>query len=145
MDKSTTKKLEEVLLNLDKQEELSKFINDENNLVEYDNVSSYLNDIFKDKKDDISSIIKKSEIERTYAYQILNGTKSNPGRDKIIKLCIAGELSIKETTRALEISKAGVLYPREKRDAIIIFAINNKLSVQDTNLLLDSYNLESLN
>lgn len=145
MDKSTTKKLEEVLLNLDKQEELSKFINEENNLIEYDNVSSYLNDIFKDKKDDISSIIKKSEIERTYAYQILNGTKTNPGRDKIIKLCIAGELSIKETTRALEISKAGVLYPREKRDAIIIFAINNKLSVQDTNLLLDSYNLESLN
>ena len=90
-------------------------------------------------------MFKKSEIDRTYAYQILNGTKPNPGRDKIIKLCIAGELSVKETTRALEIAKAGILYPREKRDAIILFAINNKLSVQDTNMLLDSYDLDILN
>ena len=35
MDKSTTKKLEEVLLNLDHQKELDNYINDENNMIAY--------------------------------------------------------------------------------------------------------------
>lgn len=74
-------------------------------------------------------------LPRTYAYQILNGTK-NPGRDKILALCIAAGVDYEETQRALALSNMGKLYPRRREDSIIIFALEQKLSVLQTNELL---------
>ena len=39
-----------------------------------------------------------------------NGTKANPGRDKILCLCIATRMDINEIRRALEISNCAILY-----------------------------------
>lgn len=82
-----------------------------------------------------SELIEASQIQRNYAYQILNGTK-NPGRDKVLALCLAAKMDFAETERVLTLANLGKLYPRRKRDSIIIFAINQKLSVQETNELL---------
>lgn len=92
-----------------------------------------------------SEIIKRSGIERTYAYHILDGTKENPGRDKILRLCIGTSLSIEETNRCLKISKESPLYAKSKRESLIQYAINQHLSVIDTNLLLEEHNEEELN
>ena len=70
-----------------------------------------------------------------YAYQILNGSK-NPGRDKTLAICLAAGMDYEETQRALALSDSGKLYPRKKRDSIIIFALHKRLSVQQTNELL---------
>ena len=90
------------------------------------------------KKADITpaKLIEKAQIQRNYGYQILNGVKK-PGRDKIISLCLALNLSLEETQRALTIAKEGILYPKNTRDSVLIFCINQKLSVMDTNELLD--------
>ena len=40
------------------------------------------------------------------------GTKANPGRDKILCLCIAARMDINEIRRALEISNCAILYAR---------------------------------
>lgn len=82
-----------------------------------------------------SDLIRASQIQRNYAYQILNGTK-NPGRDKVLALCLAAQMNYEETQRALMLADLGKLYPRRKRDSIIIFALNQELSVQQTNELL---------
>ena len=80
-------------------------------------------------------LIQRSGIQRTYGYQILSGEK-NPGRDKVIALCLALSLPLDDTQRALTLAKESVLYPRIRRDSIIIFGINNNMSVQDLNDLL---------
>lgn len=80
-------------------------------------------------------LIARSGIERTYYYQIINGTRQ-PGRDKVLLLSLAAKLTLKETQRSLELCNLGVLYPRRRRDAIISFAINHHLSVADTQELL---------
>lgn len=82
-----------------------------------------------------SELILASQIQRNYAYQILNGTK-NPGRDKVLALCLAAKMDYAETQRALALANLGKLYPRRKRDSIVIFALDQKLSVQQTNELL---------
>ena len=87
---------------------------------------------------DKSKLIEDSGIERSYCYHILNGTKK-PSRDKILRLCIAAHFNTEQTKRALEISKEGILYAKSSRDAIIQYAINQKLSVIDTNILLDQH------
>lgn len=92
---------------------------------------------------DKSEIIKKSGIERTYAYQIFNKRRM-PGRDKILELSIGMGLSLKETQRGLKIGNEPILYSRNKRDAIIIFCINEGKSLMATEELLMEYGEDSL-
>lgn len=93
----------------------------------------------------LKNAIKESGLP-DYAYQIVNGTRSNPGREKIICLCIAAHMNITETKRALEIAQAGILYPKNIRDAIIIKHINtDDFSVMNINCDLDKHGLPCLN
>lgn len=82
-----------------------------------------------------SEVIRDSTLDRTYAYQILNGTKI-PSRDKVLALCIATGCSLDDTQHLLENMNEGILYSRSSRDAVIIYGIEHKLSVMDVNELL---------
>ena len=86
---------------------------------------------------------KKSGIDRTYIYQIMDGSK-NPGRDKIIAIAIACEMTLAECQRALEISQEGILYAKSRRDSLIIYAINKKLTIMELNALLEEHGLPVL-
>lgn len=74
---------------------------------------------------DITSAVKRSNIERGYAYQILNGRKSHPGKYKLAILCICMGMNLKEIQRALTISGSSVLYPKIPMDAALIVCINS--------------------
>lgn len=116
----------------------------DNNLETYlDNIEKYRDNNFTDYFESLrvkhgvkkSDIAHESGISRTYCYQILNGTRK-PGRDNLIALCIASHFTFSETIRSLEMLNLGILYPKNKRDSIIIYSINRGLSVQETNELL---------
>ena len=77
-------------------------------------------------------------------YLLLDGRRS-PSRDKVISLCLALKLELPETQRALTLTKNGQLYSKSKRDSILIFALGKKLSVIDTNVLLEEMNEPVLN
>lgn len=115
--------------------ELSKYTASlpENNV--FSSFSEYLCAHIQERNISESELIKNSLIQRTYAYQILNGTK-NPGRDKVLALCLAAHMNYDETQRSLTLAGLGKLYPRRKKDSILIFALEQQLSVQQTNELL---------
>lgn len=92
---------------------------------------------------DRAELVKDSGIDRIYCYQILNGTKK-PGRDKVIALCLAIHADITTTQKCLNLAGHSNLYSRNKRDAIIIFAVEKKLSVRDTNDLLSEFSESEL-
>ena len=105
--------------------------------------AGYISYIVSSKDLSRSEVISKSLIERTYGYQIFNGTKK-AGRDKIIALCVAADMSLDEVQRGLEIAKEGILYPRDARDSLIIFAVNNHYSVHKLNNLLAEQSFDAL-
>ena len=94
---------------------------------EYKDITDYLNRYMESHSLEVSEVIKRSLLDRYYANQILYGTKKHPGRDKLIPLCLAMHMDLEETNRALKISRAGTLYSKHKRDAIIILCINQKI------------------
>ena len=96
------------------------------------------------KKLDRGELIRNSGLERSYFYQVMKGTRS-PGRDKVLRLCLAAGLNLRETTRALELSGNAVLYARNRRDIILTVAVNQMADVDDTNLLLFRYGEKPLN
>ena len=86
---------------------------------------------------------KRSCIDRTYIYQIMDGSK-RPGRDKIIAMAVACRMTLPECQRALEIAQEGILYAKSRRDSVVIYAINNKMDIMDLNGLLEQYGLQTL-
>ena len=105
--------------------------------------SSFIKAILAEKGLSITDVQKKSDIERTYMYQIMNGRR-HPGRDKIIKIAVACEMTLAECQRALEIEQEGILYAKSSRDSLIIYAINKKMSVNELNSFLEDHKLDPL-
>ena len=91
-----------------------------------------------------SDLIKKTTLDRTYAYQIMNGRKI-PKQDKVIQMALALQLDLGDTNRLLTLSQNQSLYPKIKRDALIIHCLNSHFSVIQTNELLDEYHFPILN
>lgn len=77
-----------------------------------------------------SELIRRLNLERTYGYQILNGTRV-PTRIHIIKIGIVLGLPLEEIQRLLKIGGKEVLYARNITDARAIYAIEHKLSYED--------------
>ncbi|MBP1549378.1 MAG: helix-turn-helix transcriptional regulator [Oscillospiraceae bacterium] len=77
-----------------------------------------------------SDLIRRLNLERTYGYQILNGTRV-PTRIHIIKIGIVLGLPLEEIQRLLKIGGKEVLYARNITDARAIYAIEHKLSYED--------------
>lgn len=104
---------------------------------------TYLETLLLKKDVSKSELIKMTNLHRTYAYQIFNGQKK-PSRSKIIQIALALQLDIRETNNLLSLSDNGSLYPKVRYDAIILYALEHKKSIIDTNLILDMYKLPIL-
>lgn len=103
----------------------------------------YLDTLCEHKQISKSDIIKKTTLDRTYAYQIFNGSKI-PSSDKVIQIALALSLNLHDTNNLLTLSKNKCLYPKLKRDALLILCINRGYTVLKTNELLDEYHFEIL-
>ena len=143
-DDSTTRNLGDILSKIDNTAEMEKYFDNPKITDSFSSFIDYLRSIIEAKKITDSELITKSGIEKSYYYQIMKGSR-NPGRDKVIRLCIAAGLTNRETTRTLELSGNAPLYPKNRRDIIITVGINQHASVDDINLLLDKYKEEPLN
>ena len=142
MCNETTRHLEEKLKRIDAQDDVSGFIsmnrNKDGSFREF--YSRFLNE----KNIDVPEILKRSCVSRNYIYNILNGDR-DPGRDKVLALCIAAGMDYSETDRALELAGQRRIYPKDERDARIAIMINQGVhEVTDVNIMLDSYGLETL-
>lgn len=101
--------------------------------------TEYLNQCMQKVNMTRAEIIERSNIQKNYGYQIFDGSKK-PSRDKVLALCFAMSLSLDETNRLLKLSDHAILYPRIKRDSIIIFALEQSTSFIDANILLHEMN-----
>lgn len=143
LDESTTKKLNDILSHINDTKAMESFMSNPKITDEYKTFIKYYRSLPQVQALTDSDLINLSGIEKSYYYQIFKGTR-NPSRDKVLRLCIGAGLSMRETTRALELSQLAPLYPKNRRDIIISVAINQHASVIDTDTLLDNYNEEPL-
>lgn len=103
----------------------------------------YLESILEAKHMSKAQLLSRTNIQRNYGYQIFNGSKV-PNKDKVIQMSLAMNLDLHLTNNLLSLSNNGMLYPKVKRDALLIYCIENKKSVYETNELLVEYKMEFL-
>lgn len=138
MKDSTTSNLARILAKIDTTQEMEQYLEIPQVADSFQSFPEYFLSLEAVQEMDRGNLIKNSGLERSYFYQVMKGTRS-PGRDKVLRLCLAAGLNLHETTRALELSGNAVLYPRNRRDIILTVAVNQMADVDDTNLLLFKY------
>jgi len=106
-------------------------------------LSGYLNELIEGKNLKKADVISQSGFERSYAYQIFSGKKI-PSRDKLIALAFGMKLTYEEVQDLLRKNGYAILYPKNKRDNIIIFALYKGQSILELNENLLTMNEEIL-
>jgi len=104
---------------------------------------TYINQLCAETGTIPAHVINKSGIERTFGHQLFNGIRK-PSRDKVIQLAFGFVMDYEQTQELLKISRHRALYPKIKRDAVIIFALNRGLPVTDVQVTLSELSLPLL-
>ena len=142
MEQDTTRSLSRKLQKIRDDSDGEKFINDHS---DSETLHGFLNSLVAQQDITIPELIDRSGVSRNYIYNILSGERSNPGRDKVIAICIGLGASFTQINRALELVKYSALYPRDERDARIAIAVNQGVnSVTEVNLILEKNGLNPL-
>ncbi|MBR2824646.1 MAG: helix-turn-helix transcriptional regulator [Clostridia bacterium] len=105
--------------------------------------SMLLYEMMTEKNMKAREIIGKTGIDRSYFYHILSGKKI-PGKNVVIRLALTMGCSLNETNRLLRLAGLSNLYPRLRRDAVLIYALEQRKSMQEANELLQEAGEEPL-
>jgi hypothetical protein len=132
MENKTT---DELTNQLKEATNIESYIDDNKSEFLSDTVSGVLNKLLIKKDLKKSEVVKGSNLHRSYVYEIFNGDKI-PSRDKIIAIAFGMQLALEETQQLLKRCGHRELYSRDRRDSIIMFAINKEKSLIDCNILL---------
>lgn len=135
------KSIEELLNILKNTPSLEAFYSEEKENISTLSLADYLNNLCVQKNISPAQCIKKTNLARTYAYQIFSGQK-HPDRNKVLALCFGFSLSLDETQNLLKTTGYPILYAKTKRDSVIIFGLQRNCSLTDVNELLFEMNME---
>ena len=103
----------------------------------------YLYELMKQHGLDAGRLVVKSLLSRSFAYQICSGERQ-PSRDIVLRIAIAMGASVDETQQLLRLAQRGTLYPRDPRDAVIIYALSRGLDLYEADELLSQMEQQTL-
>lgn len=91
----------------------------------------------------IPQVMISSGLSKSYIYQIFEG-KRRAGRDVMLRIAFGMRLSVEETQRLLTLSGNSILYPKVRRDAALIYALDKKGTLIEAEQLLEELDEKSL-
>ena len=103
----------------------------------------YLYSLMKEKNMTPALLVQMTQFDRSYIYHILAG-KRIPSRNTALCIAIALGLTLDETQLLLRLSNRGLLYPKIKYDAAVIYCLSKQMTLMETNALLEELGFLSL-
>ncbi len=113
------------------------------NGVEERSLSEYLQQLLAEKGLQRSKVVHDAGLNETFGYQIFKGTRK-ASRNKVLQLSFAMKLNLRETDRLLKAAGVNELYCKNRRDAIIIFAVDRGYSLHKTDEELFRFGEETI-
>ncbi|MGN0246114.1 MAG: hypothetical protein ACI4DK_09150 [Lachnospiraceae bacterium] len=102
--------------------ENDKYMNDDKKAFYY-----YMKNTLESKNIFLKDMYIFAGLSETYGEKIIRMEKHTKDRNLIIRLCVAGHFSLVEVNKALKLYGMNTLYAKDKRDACLIVAINNRI------------------
>ena len=139
-----TKQTDELLKELDNTSDINQYLSTNRDELIEQNVAKYLNELLEERDNLTKAKLQNPLLSESYVYEIFRGEKCNPSRNKLLQIAFAMNLDLDSTQKLLKIANVGILYPRIKRDSIIIFALNKKLDFFECEDLLEKGEVEGI-
>ena len=134
-------------------DELLKLLFKERSLEQFlqRNESAYLNTGFSDyisawcrtHQEVPEQLIFRANLEKSFGHQLFSG-KRKPSRDTVLQLAFAMGADVASAQEMLKVARKSLLYPRIKRDTVIIYCLHNRVSLVDTEIILQDLGLPIL-
>ena len=138
-DKSTVDLRQELMESPD----LEQYLAENDAFFSSKDAAAMLNQLFKKCGLSKAALAKRSGMSDIYLHQIFSGRR-NPSRSRLLCLCIGLGASLEETQELLKLCGLAQLYPKLRRDAIIIYGLTHRLSLFSINDSLFSSDEETL-
>ena len=141
MQKKSTSDLHQDMMS---HSDLNQFLSENRELFQHSTAQELLQELFDKKGISKAVLAKQSGMSEVYLHQVFSGRR-NPSRSRILCMCFGMHATMEETQDLLKKAGLAQLYPREKRDAIILygllhgmtlFEVNDKLFVDDEEALI---------
>lgn len=134
---------EKILEQLSGTQSITEFFSENKGVFDLLSIGEYIELELQTRHLTKAGIIRKSGINKRFFYDILSGKKS-PNRRYIIRLFLAMGMELSDVQWYLKACDYPQLYAKNKRDSIIIYCLNKKLSVTECNRMLNHVGLENL-
>lgn len=99
--------------------------------------------IFDEKGMSKAQLAKQSGISEVYLHQLFSGRRF-PSRSRLLCLCFGLGATVDEAQSLLQQARHAPLYSRDRRDAIIIFALSHHMTLFEANDKLFTENMDTL-
>lgn len=136
-DKSTDELENELRERVKNEKGLNEYLDD----LKHITFNDYLYNLMEEKNMKTKDIYMNCTfISDKYIYSIINGKKSNPSREIVIAIACGLGITVEQTNTLLKYAGHSKLYAKDKDDAIIMYCLEKKMSVDDIEELLRAKN-----
>ena len=122
---------------------LDQFLSENQDSFNRDSVCELLNRLFQKRSISKATLAKQSGMSEVYLHQVFSGRRK-PSRSRLLCLCFGMNASLEETQELLKQCGFAQLYPKDRRDAIILYGILNGTDLFAVNDILFAENEETL-
>jgi hypothetical protein len=137
------KSTEQLMNELKNASDIAEFVNQNQAEMLDLSLSEYLRQLLEKYNLEKSDVFRRAKMtESNYGYELFRDDSKKASRDKLIQICVGFPLTIEETQEVLRYGKVRTLYPRDERDAYVLFALKNGYDMAQLNDLLFAHGLK---
>ena len=112
--------------------DLDRFLSENQDNFLSGNILVLLNTLFQKRNISKAALAKQSGMSEVYLHQVFAGRR-NPYRSRLICLCFGLSATLDEAQELLKKGGFAQLFPKNRRDAIIIYGLVNNASLFEVN------------
>ena len=123
--------------------DLDQFLTDNQEDFDGGRIGEMLNALFQKHRISKAALARLSGMSEVYLHQVFAGRR-NPSRSRLLCLCFGLDATVEETQLLLKHCGHAQLYPKNRRDAIILYGLANNMDLFDIHDELFRENEETL-
>ncbi|MGO5114436.1 helix-turn-helix domain-containing protein [Candidatus Avoscillospira sp. LCP25S3_F1] len=101
-----------------------------------DTVPSVLTALYRKRTMSKAELARRSGVSQVYLHQVFAGRRT-PSRDRLLCLCLGLGASLEETQYLLRVAVSATLWPRSRRDAVVIYGVTHRLTLAQMDQTLE--------
>ncbi|MGN0162042.1 MAG: helix-turn-helix domain-containing protein [Candidatus Ornithomonoglobus sp.] len=133
-----TKSTDELMKILKNAPDVEHYINENSEEMIDRELWQYISDLLEEKRLTIAKAARRGQMSDSYLYKIKQGRKVNISRDKMIQICFGLGLNSDESRNLMRIAGVGELYPRIRRDSIILYCLEKHIDIIECDSMLET-------